>query len=44
VQEDLEAARSLMRQLGCIVIRTDNRAIEETAAEILRYYSAAHPE
>lgn len=42
VHEDLEEARALMRKLGCIVIRTDNRAIEETAAEILRYYSAAN--
>jgi regulator of PEP synthase PpsR (kinase-PPPase family) len=23
--------------LGCIVIRTDNRAVEETAQEIARY-------
>ena len=43
VHEDLEEARSLMRRLGCIVIRTDNRAIEETAAEILGYYSAVFP-
>ncbi len=38
VQEDLDEARALMRKLGCIVVRTDNRAVEETAAEILRYY------
>ncbi len=44
VQEDLDEARALMRRLGCIVIRTDNRAIEETAAEILRYYRAVHAE
>lgn len=43
VQDDLDDARALMRRLDCIVIRTDNRAIEETAAEILSYYSAAHP-
>ena len=43
VNEDLEEARFIMRKLGCIVIRTDNRAIEEAAAEILRYYSASHP-
>jgi [pyruvate, water dikinase]-phosphate phosphotransferase / [pyruvate, water dikinase] kinase len=42
VQEDLDAARALMRRLGCIVVRTDNRAIEETAQEILRYYKAAN--
>lgn len=40
VQQDLDEARALMRKLGCIVIRTDNRAIEETAQEILRYYGA----
>ncbi|MDR3308069.1 MAG: kinase/pyrophosphorylase [Coriobacteriales bacterium] len=43
VQEDLDEARALMRRLGCIVIKTDNRAIEETAQEILRYYELAHP-
>jgi [pyruvate, water dikinase]-phosphate phosphotransferase / [pyruvate, water dikinase] kinase len=37
VWRDLESARSLMRQLGCIVVRTDNRAVEETAQEIIRY-------
>lgn len=41
VQEDLEEARALMRKLGCIVVRTDNRAIEETAAEILRYLNGS---
>lgn len=44
VYQDLESARALMRKLGCIVIRTDNRAIEETAQEILRYYENAHPQ
>jgi regulator of PEP synthase PpsR (kinase-PPPase family) len=39
VQADLDQARALMRRLGCIVVRTDNRAIEETAQEILRYWS-----
>ena len=37
VQRELDTARSLMRTLGCIVVRTDNRAIEETAQEIIRY-------
>lgn len=41
VQEDLDEARRLMRRLGCIVIKTNGRAIEETAQEILRYYNAA---
>ena len=43
VYQDLEEARALMRKLGCIVIRTDNRAVEETAQEILRYFEQAHP-
>ena len=41
--KDLEKSRTLMRQLGCIVVHTDNRAVEETAQEILRYYEVAHP-
>lgn len=44
VYAELEYAHDLMRKLGCIVIRTDNRAIEETAQEILRYYESAHPQ
>ena len=44
VYEDLEKARALMRKLGCITVRTDNRAIEETAQEILRYYENTHPQ
>jgi regulator of PEP synthase PpsR (kinase-PPPase family) len=43
VQTDLEEARAFMRRLGCIVVRTDNRAIEETAQEILRYYGLTYP-
>ena len=43
VYQDLEEARALMRKLGCIVIRTDNKAVEETAQEILRYFELAHP-
>ncbi len=27
-----------MRRLGAIVVHTENRAVEETAQEILRYY------
>ncbi|WP_283170568.1 pyruvate, water dikinase regulatory protein [Curtanaerobium respiraculi] len=41
IAEDLENAHALMRKLGCIVIRTDNRAVEETAQEVLRYLEAA---
>ncbi len=38
IEKDLAEARALMRRLGCIVVRTDNRAIEETSAEIIHYY------
>ena len=44
VYEDLDRARALMRKLGAIVIHTENRAVEETAQEILRYYERAHPQ
>ena len=40
VERELEDARRLMRQVGCIVINTANRAIEEVAQEILRYVEA----
>lgn len=40
VERELEWARSVMRRIGCIVIKTTGRAIEETAQEILRYYNA----
>lgn len=43
VQQDLDSARQLMRLLGCIVVHTDGRSIEETAREILRYYSLCFP-
>lgn len=43
VCRDLDDARALMRRLGCIVIHTEKRAVEETAQEILRYYELAHP-
>ena len=43
VAEDLEKARALMRRLGAIVIHTENRAVEETAQEILSYYMLVHP-
>jgi regulator of PEP synthase PpsR (kinase-PPPase family) len=37
IARELDEARTLMRQIGCIVINTDGRAVEETAQEILRY-------
>ena len=37
VEVELEEARALMRRIGCLIVRTDNRAIEETAQDIIRY-------
>lgn len=35
VRGELDEARALMKRLGCFVVRTDGKAIEESAAEIL---------
>jgi regulator of PEP synthase PpsR (kinase-PPPase family) len=40
VERELEWARTVMRRIGCVVIKTTGRAIEEAAQEILRYYNA----
>ena len=40
VREELDHARMIMRGLGCLVINTEDRAIEETAQEIIRRYDA----
>lgn len=40
VERELEWARGVMRRIGCVVIKTTGRAIEEAAQEILRYYGA----
>ncbi|MBI5230622.1 MAG: kinase/pyrophosphorylase [Coriobacteriales bacterium] len=37
IELDLKDARDVMRRIGSIVVRTDNRAVEETAQEIIRY-------
>ena len=37
IARELDEARGLMRKIGCIVVNTDGRAVEETAQEILRY-------
>lgn len=42
IYNDLERARELMRKLGCYVIRTDGKAVEETAQEIIGYYMKCH--
>lgn len=44
IHQDLESARALMRKLGCYVIRTDGKAVEETAQEILTLYARTHPQ
>ena len=41
IEHELDDARALMRQLHCIVVSTQGRAVEETAQEILQYYSEA---
>lgn len=43
VTRELERARTIMRGLGCVIINTKDRAIEETAQEILRRYSVSFP-
>lgn len=43
IYQDLESARALMRKLGCYVIRTDGKAVEETAQEIMTLYARTHP-
>jgi regulator of PEP synthase PpsR (kinase-PPPase family) len=37
IERELEDARAIMKQLGCVIINTANRAIEEIAQEVLRY-------
>lgn len=41
ISDELEDARALMRRLGCIVINTNGRAVEETAQIILSYFNPA---
>ncbi len=42
IYTDLERSHELMRRLGCYIIRTDKRAVEETAQEILKQYLRHH--
>ncbi|MDY4040604.1 MAG: pyruvate, phosphate dikinase/phosphoenolpyruvate synthase regulator [Collinsella sp.] len=35
IEREMAEARSLMRRLGCFVVRTDHKAVEESAAEIM---------
>jgi len=43
IERELQDARDLMRQLGCLVINTAGRAIEEIAHEILGYALVLDP-
>lgn len=36
VEREMSEARALMRRIGCYVVRTDGKSIEESAAEIVR--------
>lgn len=37
IERELQEATALMRRLRCMMVRTDSRAIEESASEILRH-------
>jgi regulator of PEP synthase PpsR (kinase-PPPase family) len=41
IEREMDTARALMRRIGCIVVKTEARAIEETAQEILRHLEAS---
>lgn len=40
VEEELQFAKNIMRRIGCRILNVTNRAIEETAQEILDYLRA----
>jgi regulator of PEP synthase PpsR (kinase-PPPase family) len=42
IEAELEEARALMRKIGCLVVRTENRAVEEAAQEIVRHVQGGH--
>lgn len=37
VEVEMEEARAVMRRIGCLVVRTDGKAVEEAAQEIIRH-------
>ncbi len=41
IEGELAEARAVMRKIGCLVVHTDNRAVEESAQEILRHIGVA---
>jgi [pyruvate, water dikinase]-phosphate phosphotransferase / [pyruvate, water dikinase] kinase len=43
VDRELDTARSVMKRIGCMVVHTEDRAIEETAQEVLRHLDDAFP-
>jgi regulator of PEP synthase PpsR (kinase-PPPase family) len=42
IEAELAEARTIMRKIGCLVVRTDNKAVEESAQEILRHIGVAY--
>lgn len=42
IEAELAEARAVMRKIGCLVVRTENRAVEESAQEILRHIGVAY--
>lgn len=42
IEAELAEARKVMRRIGCLVVRTDNKAVEESAQEILRHIGVAY--
>ena len=41
IEREVDNARALMRRIGCLIVKTEARAIEETAQEILRHLEAS---
>ncbi len=41
IELELKEARTVMRRIGCLVVHTDNRAVEEAAQEIIRHVQVA---
>ena len=42
IEADLEEARALMRRIGCLVVNTGGRAVEESAQEIIRHVHSGY--
>lgn len=42
IEAELAEARRVMRKIGCLVVRTDNKAVEESAQEILRHIGVSY--